>query len=70
MRVFLALDNRFVFGLADRYVHDPFGELVHVAWSRRGLAHACQYGAPRHGLQRRSGMPPIKLSHYRGAVCP
>jgi hypothetical protein len=66
MRVLLPLYWLFLGCLADREIYNPFGELVHVARARGStLAHAYQYGATDRSLQRRSGMLPVKLSHYR-----
>jgi hypothetical protein len=56
----------FLGSLANGKVYNAFGELVHIARPRRAcLAHAREYGATRQPLQRRSGMPSVKLSHYQ-----
>ncbi len=69
MRVLFPLDRLFLGFLANGKVYNALGELVHVAWAIWAcLAHARQYGAPDRGLQRRSCMRPIKLSHYRIAA--
>jgi len=66
MRVLLSLDRLFLGFVANGKVYYSFGELVHVARTRgAGFAHAREYGARRQPLQRRSGMPLAKLSHYR-----
>jgi hypothetical protein len=68
MRVLLPLDRLFLGFLTNGKVYNAFGELVHVARARRAcVAHAREYGAIRQPLQRRSGTPSVKLSHYPAA---
>jgi hypothetical protein len=63
MRVLFPLNWLFFYLLTNGKVHDPLGELVHVARAHGACFHAFEYGAARLPLQTRSSRS-LKLSHY------